>query len=113
MKVAVFSSGRRNRQGTVWSIPDSSLRITGMSAMLWVKQTGRNENSLSQLPIRSHRGNARFLTAEVEAAGNQARMAPPLALAYGGQAQVVSLHDLDIKGPGSECLRNAADFECI
>ena len=54
-----------------------------------------------------------ILTDEVEGAGNQAGMVARLAQTYGDQAQVVNLHDLDIKGPCMECLHCGADFECM
>ena len=54
-----------------------------------------------------------IMTDETEDAGNQSKMVARLAQAYGGQAQVVNLHELDIKGPCLECLHCGADFECI
>jgi len=54
-----------------------------------------------------------ILTDEVQASSNQARMVARLAQAYGSQAQVVNLHDVDIKGPCMECLHCGADFECM
>ena len=54
-----------------------------------------------------------ILTDEVEADGNQAKMVARLAQAYGSQAHVINLHDVDIKGPCMECLHCGADFECM